>query len=113
MSLSLGGRLCEPSEILEAWGVDLEREGAQAFLELVQRYVAALEQGAPEPYVGRVFQTMAQVRGIYHMALLSSMRAAVRPLLEADADALACCGIYPQKRTPQFMAAALAEAYVS
>lgn len=105
-------RLARVEDILEAFSIDLSKAGTQDFLELVQRCIGPVASGFRWPFVGKLVNDMASVRGLWPMVFVRSMKTAIMPLLVADAEALAYWGVYPEKRTVHYMAIALAKAYL-
>ena len=114
MSLTylVDGHVFDLDLVLRAFGVDLESDAAQDFVELVCRYIEELQTPGRGPFLARVFNGMAAVRGEYYLAFNSRLRAAIKPLLQAAPEDLARLGIYPAKRTVQYMALALSRVYL-
>ena len=104
--LKCDGRVCDLDWALRSFGVDLGSDAAQDFIELVCRYVEELQTPGGAPFMARIFNGMAAVRGEFYLALNSRMKAALRPVLEAEPEALARFGVYPEKRTVQYVALA-------
>lgn len=96
-------------DILETFGCDMQHPGMGEFVLLYNTILANRTRGHKGPTAGAALRDIAAVRGKYYLALNSTMRAAIRPLLEADEEALQYFGIHMKDRTPCAAAEALAQ----
>ena len=94
---------------LETFGCDMQHPGIPEFIGLFNWVVSAKRRGAKGPQAGNGLRDIAAARGKYFLALNSTMKAAVRPMLEAEPEALAYFGLQLRKRTVCELADALAD----
>lgn len=105
-------RLGEFVDVMETFGCDLQHEGMGDFIALYNLVAVNMLNNRNKGKRGHVaadaLRHLAKCKGKYYLALNSTMSAAIRPLLEADAAALEYFGIRMEKRTPCAVAEALA-----
>ncbi len=94
---------------LETFGCDMQHPGIPEFIGLFNWVVSAKRRGATGAQGGNALRDIAAARGKYYLALNSTMKAALRPLLEAEPEALAYFGLQLPKRTVCAAADALAD----
>lgn len=90
-----------PQQVLETWGIDQESRGARLWLELC--YQMARGRGCGEVAREIMGREHLETRAFYGM-----MKAALRPVLEADAEALEYFEMPLTKRTTTELARVLA-----
>lgn len=83
------------------------------WVELVQHIAHARMRGETGPVAARCLRTVAKQHGMYFLQLDSRMKYAIKPLIEADAEALAYVGLHPTKRTACGLAEAAAGLYIN
>lgn len=100
-------KIVEIVDILEAFGCDMQHPGMPDFIFVFNAAVANVSRGQ-KAGAGAALRDLAAVKGMYYLALNSRMRAAIRPILEADPEALKYFEIELSKRTPCGVAESLA-----
>lgn len=100
-------KLGELVDILETFNCDMQHPGMPDFIFLFNAAVSNLSRGK-KASAGAALRDLAAVKGMYYLALNSRMRAAIKPLLEADPEALKYFEIDLPKRTVCGVAEALA-----
>ena len=99
-----------PYELFELFSVDPRHQGAIDFSELCYRLNAA-ELGLELPDMGSmggIIRFMMRERRVSAKLFYSRMKAALRPMLEADEATLEALGLRPERRTSTAMAVAVA-----
>ena len=94
-------------DILEIFSIDVKRQGAQDFVEFVVLIAAERLKNPQKLCASDVLFDMARRRGIWYKALNSRMKWAIRPMIEADPQALLQLGIKAKKTTVAYFAYAL------
>lgn len=98
-------------DYLEAFGCDMQHPGAYEFVGLFNGTYSRIGHGGRGPQAWAALLDLAAAKGRYHLAMQSQMKAAIKPLLEAEQEALEYFGIAPDvKRTVCGVADALASA---
>lgn len=95
-------------DILETFGCDMQHSGIGPFIEMYNAIIHHRTRGIRRPVAGGILRDMAAQKGVYYLALDARMKAAIRPLLEAEDEALDYFNIHLQKRTVCAAADALA-----
>lgn len=97
-------------ELNEIWSLK-EGDSLDLWWELVAQIALHRRSGETGAVAGLALREVSKRHGLYFLNAQSRMAAAIRPLIEADAEALAEFAIFPKKRTACGLAEAVAELY--
>lgn len=96
-------------DLLTAFGVSLEDNGAADFAELVLRLVNHYRWTGERAQLNEVVMAMCRERRCTSQQLYRNMKKAVKNILDSDDSALGLWEILPKKRTSSMLALAIAE----
>ena len=97
-------------ELNELWSLK-NGDGLTLWWELVVEIALFRRWGNDGAVAARALKEVSRRHGLYFLNAQSRMAAAIRPLIDGDAVALAACGLFPKKRTACGLAEAAAELY--
>lgn len=97
-------------EINEVWSLK-NGDSLDLWWELVAEIALLRRWGNDGAVASQALKQVSKRHGLYFLNAQSRMSAAIRPLIEGDAEALAVYGLYPKKRTACGLAEAAAELY--
>lgn len=82
------------------------------WVELVTYIAHARARGVTGPVAARALKAVAKKHNMYFLHADARMKYAIKPLIEADEEALNYVGLHPTKRTACGLAEAAAELYI-
>lgn len=97
-------------EINEVWSLK-NGDSLNLWWELVAEIALLRRWGNDGAVASQALKQVSKRHGLYFLNAQSRMTAAIRPLIDGDAEALAACGLFPKKRTACGLAEAAAELY--
>lgn len=97
-------------QIAEVFSIQ-KTEAFGYWVELVVKISIARRSGSEGAIAGKCLRSVAKVHGLYFLNLDSRMKAAIKPLIEAEEDALHYVGLHPKKRTACGLAESAAELF--
>lgn len=98
------------TEIAELYSIE-RGETYDLWIELACEIAMMRRHGQVGPIVSTALKAVSKRHGLYFLNADNRMKAAIRPLLEADPAALAEIGLYPKKMSVCGLAEAAAELY--
>lgn len=97
-------------QIAEVFSIQ-KTEAFGYWVELVVKISIARRSGVEGAIASKCLRSVAKVHGLYFLNLDSRMKAAIKPLIEAEEEALHFVGLHPKKRTACGLAEAAAELF--
>lgn len=97
-------------EINEVWSLKTG-DSLDLWWELVAEIALYRRWGETGAVASKALMEVCRRHGLYFLNVQTRMSAAIKPLIDGDADALALYGLFPKKRTACALADAAAELY--
>jgi hypothetical protein len=97
-------------EINEVWSLK-KGDSLDLWWELVAEIARLRRGGEAGAVAARALKEISRRHGLYFLNAQSRMSAAIKPLIDGDAEALAVYGLFPKKRTACGLADAAADLY--